>query len=127
MARHLIALLLSSVLPITVYGMEAPPLAADPTRPPDAVLAASGVVVPPLSGGRLTSVLLPAKGKASAVIDGQVIMQGGQIGAARLVRVTEAGVVLDGPEGIERLYLTPDVEKNMNMNKTASRRTKDKP
>ncbi len=127
MARHLIGTLFSVALPLSAYGLEAPPLAADPTRPPESILAAAGIVAPPISGGRLTSVLLPAKGRASAVIDGQVVLLGGQVGAARLSRVTETGVVLEGADGIERLYLTPDVEKNIKLNKTAIRRTKDKP
>jgi MSHA biogenesis protein MshK len=70
-------------------------------------------------------VLTPKKGKPTAVIGGQVVPLGGFVGEARLVRLSETEAVLEGPEGIERLYLTPDVEKKMNVTKGASRRKKE--
>lgn len=104
----------------------APEVLQDPTRPPASVAGESGGAAE-ISGSRLSSVFLPKQGKPSAIIGGQVVPLGGMVGDARLVRVTESEAVLEGPEGIERLYLTPDVEKKMRVTKSAPRRPKDKP
>ena len=83
---------------------------SDPTRPPagissdaaDAEQAASPV---------LQSVLIPNKGKPAAIIGGQQVLLGEKYGKSRLIRLTEREAVLEGPAGIERLLLTPGVEK----------------
>lgn len=99
-------------------------LLADPTRPPAAALMVGGGMGES-PGGRLSSIVLPKQGRATAVIDGQVVRLGERVGGARLLRLTESEAVLEGPEGVERLYLTPDVDKKMNANKAASRRKKE--
>jgi MSHA biogenesis protein MshK len=104
----------------------APDVLQDPTRPPAAFVGEPGAAAE-ISGSRLSSVFLPKQGKPAAIIGGQVVPLGGKVGDARLIKVTETEVVLEGPEGIERLYLTPDVEKKMRVTKGASRRPKDKP
>ena len=95
----------------------------DPTRPPDAALAADGS---PLSGATvgLSSVMMPKKGRPAAVIDGQVVLLGGVIREATLVSVTENSVILEGAGGREKLYLTPAVEKTV-IKKTAARRQRE--
>lgn len=100
-------------------GVAAAPL-ADPTQPPAAHM---GDGADP--GRRLTSILLPKQGRPAAVIDGRVVPLGGTVGDARLTRVTEGEVVLDGPDGRERLYLTPDVSKKTTANQAAVRRNKE--
>lgn len=97
-------------------------LMADPTRPPAAAYVGGAGVE---SGKRLSSVVLPKNGRPAAVIGGQVVPLGGMVGDARLVRVTENEAILEGPEGIEHLYLTPDVEKKVNKTKAAVRRNKE--
>ncbi len=83
---------------------------ADPTRPPAGVL--DPATAEDTAGGRvLQSVLIPRQGKPLAVIDGQLVRLGQRYGDARLIRVNEREAVLDGPEGIERLPLTPGIEK----------------
>ena len=83
---------------------------ADPTRPPTGVPGAMNS--DEAAGGPvLQSVLIPRQGKPLAVIDGHTVRLGQRYGDARLVRVSEHDVVLDGPEGIERLQLTPGIEK----------------
>ncbi|MBK9444935.1 MAG: hypothetical protein IPO00_01845 [Betaproteobacteria bacterium] len=129
MKRTLSHLLLSMTLPLVFVASalaadSATPL-ADPTQPPAALLGLDGTLsTEPINSG-LTSVLTPKKGKPTAVIGGQVVPLGGFVGEARLVRLSETEAVLEGPEGIERLYLTPDVEKKMNVTKGASRRKKE--
>ncbi|MFO1344905.1 MAG: hypothetical protein U1E85_01290 [Rhodocyclaceae bacterium] len=104
---------------------------ADPTRPP-AFVGADGAAYEG-SANRLSSIVLPRQGKAAAVIDGQLVTLGGMVGDARLTRISETGIVLEGPEGIERLYLTPDVEKRVKATKGGKvvkdmpRQQKDKP
>jgi len=90
--------------------------AADPTRPPAAWLDQPGAVQ--AAGGeggglRLQSVLMPQRGKPVAVIGGKTVTVGGRIGDARLVSLTEREAVLQGPDGVTHLYLTPDVKKQM--------------
>jgi MSHA biogenesis protein MshK len=102
---------------ITFAGLLLPQvvaIAADPTRPPAAWqaeapaagLAESGVL-------RLQSVLQPQHGKPVAIIGGTTVALGGRLGEATLVRLTEREAVLQGPEGVTHLYLTPEVEKQM--------------
>lgn len=100
---------------------------ADPTRPPAAASAEGAAAAEAeVKEMRLSTVLLPQGGKPSVVIDGQVVMLGEKVGEARLIRVRESEAVLQGPDGIEHLYLTPDVDKKINVTRTAPRRTKDK-
>lgn len=122
------ALLLSiAMLLMTLAGaVDVSPALDDPTRPPAGVVGPDGSEAASGSIG-LTSVMLPKKGKATAVIDGQVVAVGDQVRDARLVRLTETSAVLEGPGGVERLYLTPEVEKKIIVTKGAVKRQKDKP
>ena len=86
----------------------------DPTRPPAGVFEStdSGELAGEKAGGRvLQSVLIPRHGKPMAVIDGQTVRLGQRFGEARLIQVSEHEAVLDGPQGVERLQLTPGIEK----------------
>jgi MSHA biogenesis protein MshK len=87
--------------------------AGDPTRPPAAWLNQADLA-PGNSGAlRLQSVLMPQRGKPVAVIAGKTVPLGAAFGDAILVRLTEREAVLHGPDGVTRLYLTPDVDKQM--------------
>lgn len=88
----------------------------DPTRPPAAWLDQPSAAQPGGGDGgglRLQSVLMPQRGKPVAVIGGNTVTVGGRVGDARLVSLTEREAVLQGPDGVTRLYLTPDVKKQM--------------
>lgn len=82
----------------------------DPTRPPAFVPGAAGETENP-GGPVLQSVIVPRKGRAIAIIDGQQVRVGDQFGERRLLKASEREVVLRGPAGIETLPLTPGVEK----------------
>ncbi|MBL8492010.1 MAG: hypothetical protein JNM82_14610 [Rhodocyclaceae bacterium] len=90
-------------------GTRAQAPGADPTRPPDAVPAQA------LDGGaadnQLQSVMIPKSGRARALIGGRWVVVGEKIGESTLVRVRPDGVDLKGPGGVEKLALTPLVEK----------------
>jgi MSHA biogenesis protein MshK len=89
---------------------------ADPTRPPAAWLTPSDSAVPGQADAgamRLQSVKMPQRGKPVAVIGGKTVVLGEQIGEARLIRLNEREAVLQGPDGVTHLYLTPEVEKQM--------------
>lgn len=92
----------------------------DPTRPPSAVLAATAAAA--LPGGRplgepttpapppalpvLQAVQLPARGLASALIDGRLVRVGDTVGERQTVSAIDAqGVNLRGPGGPQRLSL----------------------
>ena len=91
---------------------------ADPTRPP-AGLVAEARSSEAVTGPVLQSVLIPRKGRAMAVIGGQPVRLGEMYGESRLIKLTEREAVLEGPSGVERLLLTPGIEKtNITMKKT---------
>ena len=90
------------------------------TRPPVGVRAAGGEPGEP-AGPVLQSVLIPKSGRPLAVIDGQQVRLGERYGESRLVKLSEREAVLDGPNGSERLRLTPDVGK---INLVAKKATK---
>jgi MSHA biogenesis protein MshK len=83
---------------------------ADPTRPP-AGLVAEATSSEAVTGPVLQSVLIPRKGRAMAVIGGQPVRLGEMYGESRLIKLTEREAVLEGPSGVERLLLTPGIEK----------------
>ena len=93
----------------------------DPTRPPGGIAETAGDAGA-ATGPVLQSVLIPKKGKPLAIISGQQVGLGERYGESRLVKLAEGEALLDGPSGIERLRLTPDVEKTnivaKNMTKT---------
>lgn len=110
MARHLrgIAIFLLGCLWSSVLHAQTAVL-GDPTRP-------SGTFADGAAEGddgmlRLQSVLMPQGGKPVAIISGQMVRLGGRIGEMRLVRLNETEAVLQGPKGVERLFLTPIVTK----------------
>ncbi len=90
---------------------------ADPTRPPANWLTPVGPAGQAAEGTadslRLQSVLMPQGGKPVAIIGGKTVVLGGKVGEARLVRLNEYEAVLQGADGVTRLYMTPDVEKQM--------------
>ena len=97
-----------------VAGLARGEALVDPTRPPPAFAAeAAGNDAPADAAPRLQSVVVPRQGKPTAVISGQTVRLGEMWGDSRLVRVTESEVVLDGPQGRQRLLLTPEASKVM--------------
>jgi MSHA biogenesis protein MshK len=107
--------LLALVLPLAVGAQ-----IADPTRPPVGV-AETADEAGAATGPVLQSVLIPKNGRPLAVIDGQQVRLGERLGERRLVRLSEREAVLDGPLGIERLQLTPGVEKTNVVAKKATK------
>ncbi|WP_301100635.1 hypothetical protein [Propionivibrio sp.] len=94
----------------------------DPTRPPAGMTAGTPEAVA-LTGPVLQSVMIPKKGKPVAVISGQQVRLGQAYGDSHLVKLTEREAVLDGPGGIERLLLTPGIEKTNITTKTSIKTT----
>lgn len=109
--RRAQSLLTVSVVMALAFSASAQSQISDPTRPPAGFIQegdSSGTVV---TGPVLESVMIPKKGKPLAVISGQPVRLGEQYGESRLIRVNEREAVLEGPSGIERLALTPGIEK----------------
>lgn len=106
------------LIAIVLLALATPAFAqsADPTRPPDAWQAPGGEQAGGegvVGGLRLQSVLMPQGGRPVAVIGGKMVVLGGEIGGAKLVRLNEHEAVLQGADGVTHLYLTPDVQKQM--------------
>jgi MSHA biogenesis protein MshK len=88
---------------------------ADPTRPPATAAAEPAEGTPgaaPRPAHRLQSVLISATRKL-AVIDGQTVPLGGEIGGATLSAISETGVVLTRGGETETLKLNPAAEKKV--------------
>jgi MSHA biogenesis protein MshK len=79
----------------------------DPTRPPPEI--AKPAAAQQSEGSGLQSVII-APGRRAAIINGQTVELGGKYENARLIEVTERGVVLRGPQGRQELKLFPGVE-----------------
>jgi len=106
--------ILASLLSLSALAANAQQ--GDPTRPPqafimDAAQSPDGVVL--VDEFRLQSVMLPQHGRPIAIIGGRTVPLGGKVGEATLTRLTEKEAVLQGPDGITRLYLTPEVNKQL--------------
>lgn len=104
--NRLIVLLTSLlvVLPVRAQAL------SDPTRPPPA-LSADTPDAEVMNSQVLQSVMIPEQGKPIALIGGQQIRLGQRYGERRLIKLSEWEAVLEGPAGIERLFLTPGIEK----------------
>lgn len=84
----------------------------DPTRPPEGWTSSGAAAETGAeTGRRLQTVILPRRGKPVAVIGGQRVSLGEKYGDAKVVKITEKEVVLQGPEGRETLKLITDAEK----------------
>ncbi len=87
----------------------------DPTQPPAELdLPASGngsAEVLEVNG--LQAVIL-SPGRRAAIIDGQTVEQGANHGDAKLIEVSESGVVLQGTQGRRQLSLFPGVVMKRN-------------
>lgn len=57
----------------------------------------------------LESVLIPAHGRALAIISGRAVAVGDMVGEAKLIRIREGEVVLRSAGGETHLFLYPDV------------------
>lgn len=80
----------------------------DPTRPPEAALAApADAASAPSDALQLQSVLIGHGRTPAAVINGELVLLGGKVRDARLVRLTEHSAVLKGPQGTTTLALLP--------------------
>ena len=102
----------------------AQPVLPDPTRPPAGLAQEGGQGDAAMLGSVLESVMLPGKGRPLAVISGRQVRLGEKYGDSRLVRVNEREAVLAGPSGVERLLLTPGIEKTNSMTMTTKNSTK---
>lgn len=124
MAQSLISPLIANLitrrcvcaLALFFAGFTVPAQAADPTRPPNEFTGgnttSSSDLQPAFNGQGLVlqSVLMSAK-RQRAQISGQTIPLGGRIGDAKLIKITETYVVLQGAQGTQTLELTPGIRK----------------
>ena len=108
------------LLSFSLFPLMALAQAGDPTRPPASWLNPESSVTGEAAGPRLQSVLLPERGRPVATISGKNVPLGGEFEGAKLISIQEHVVVLRGPEGVTRLYMTPDVEKKMTDQSKAS-------
>jgi MSHA biogenesis protein MshK len=80
---------------------------ADPFRPPrQAEQAASGERAAPIAATRLESVLI-APDRRIAVINGQQYTEGARFGSGRVLRISEAEVVIRHADRDEAIKLFP--------------------
>lgn len=113
--------LLFLALSVATWSAQAQGALSDPTRPP------AGLTAPTLdalveTGPVLQSVVIPKKGKPVAVIGGKQVRLGELYGESRLIKLTEKEAVLESAAGIERLMLTPGIEKTNIITKSPAAR-----
>ena len=120
MANRLMRLVATLAVILSIVPALAQTVLPDPTRPPVAV-AAGTPEVGEAGGPVLQSVVIPRKGMPVAVISGQQVRLGGRYGESRLVKLNEKEAVLEGSAGLERLMLTPGVEKKNVATKIATK------
>ena len=110
-------MLLLSMLPLAARALP------DPTQPPGGLATASGQVAGAEEHG-LQSVII-APGRRAAIINGHTVELGEKYGDARLVEVSERGVVLRGKQGLRIMQLFPgvDMEKRMAPRSVSTRKT----
>lgn len=96
----------------------------DPTRPPMVTQspAVGGAVASSLV---LQSVLISPRLKV-AIINGETVKLGDSYGAAKVVKISESGVVLDTDGKLQTLKLFPGVEKELPQAQEASAGSKKK-
>ena len=103
-------MLLSLCLLGMTHGIFAQEL-RDPTRPPSmATSPGGGLDTASSSGPRLQSVRISAH-QASAIISGQQVRVGDQLGDNRVMAISENDVTLRGPSGVQVLKLFPGISK----------------
>ncbi len=108
--RGLRTLWLTLCLVGTMHGVLAQEL-RDPTRPPTMGQLQSGGVNTAASGlPQLQSVRISAN-RASAIISGQQVRVGDQLGDNRVTTISENEVTLRGPSGVQVLKLFPGISK----------------
>lgn len=83
----------------------------DPTQPPAEISspAVRGKAASTAEENGLQAVILSVM-RHAAIIDGQTLELGANLGDAKLIEVDESGVVLQGSQGKRRLSLFPGVE-----------------
>ena len=84
----------------------------DPTRPPSELEATAGGGVAVPGGPMLQTVLISPRHKV-AIINGETVKLGGMYGSARVVKISESGVVLNEGGSLQTLKLFPRVEKTI--------------
>ena len=89
---------------------------SDPTRPPQGIEQQTGAESA-ANTPRLTMIRM-SEGRASAIVDGQEVVVGSQVGEMRVMKITEAEVVLKGKHGSEVLKLFAEVAKRPAGNKS---------
>lgn len=90
-------------VPISLQALE------DPTRPPGASLLTAGGEAD-ATGMQLTSTLVSA-GRRLAIINGQTVRQGQQLGNARVIKIEPTAVIVVQNGERKRLALLPSTIK----------------
>lgn len=112
MARHLmnarLGLFAASFLAAAAQAQQDLP---DPTRPPAALIGEQSRSGAALATGPVLQSVLISRERKTAIIGGERVELGGKYGEARLVRLSDAEAVLEGPEGRTVLRLLPEAER----------------
>jgi len=114
MAQYLTrAALLLAALPAAALAQGG----ADPTRPPDSILAPAASAGPgdaatAASAARpLLQSIMISDDHAEAIIGGKVVREGGQIALGKVVKISESEVTVRTNAGLQTLKLFPGIEK----------------
>jgi MSHA biogenesis protein MshK len=98
---------------LALSGATTAQVLVDPTQPPpeSRLLPSSQAEAPVYQGPRLQSVLVGARGREVAVIDGQTVRKGEKFNGATLIQVGKNSVVLQNGRSKQVLTLFPEDAK----------------
>lgn len=84
----------------------------DPTRPPGGGADAPALAADAGTESGVSAIFLRSGAKPAALVDGVYVEQGGKLGDRRVIKITEATVVLRAADGSrEVMKLVPGVQK----------------
>lgn len=90
----------------------APELLADPMRPPAAAPHTEPSAPPPPPSVFDLRAIKIERGRASAIIDGQVVTEGSEINGAKVLKITrEQVVIVEGDHTIELKLLKNEIKR----------------
>lgn len=114
------SLALALALALLAAPLAAQAQAADPTRPPDTILAppapaaaagSSGTAAAPMAARPLLQSIIVTSDHAEAIIGGKVVREGDQVALGKVITISESEVTVRTNAGLQTLKLFPGIEK----------------
>ena len=96
---------------LSLLALSAIAQVVDPTRPADTPLTDGASAGTDNGRGLQAIIVRPGKNRSTALIAGQTVRIGSQVGEQHVVKITNNQVILQGDKGREVLQLIPAIKK----------------